>query len=92
MSKELPVLNKQHEYIVAAAGGDAPQRANSVHTVQPLREHRSTRSHLFSFFLLVHTQGKGGRGKQWGFGGSQFSWQVRCHRQTRQQLQIGHKH
>ena len=53
VSKQLPALHKQHDYIVAAADMNFPRGADSVHTVRLLLEHRPTESHLVSFAVLI---------------------------------------
>lgn len=73
VSKQLPVLHKQHEYIVAAADRNLPQWADSVlHSAIATRA--QTDSHIFFSLLFssVNTQAKDGRVKQRGFGGTRF--------------------
>lgn len=55
MSKELPELNKQHENIVAAASGDAPQRAKCSHRATATG---AQINQVTSSFLSEHTQVK----------------------------------
>lgn len=73
VSKQLPALHKQHDYIVAAADRNFPRGADSVHTVRLLLEHRPTESHLVSFAVLISdTQVKRWEGKAMGICGARL--------------------
>lgn len=79
VSKQLPVLHKQHEYIVAAADRNFPQRADSVHTVQLLLEHRPTVTSCFFAFLISEYTSRRWEGKAMGiWWQSAFIVQVHC--------------